>query len=307
MLLSRIVTCYRQWSFIAPWIRDPALHDPEIQWIILNDCPEDPCPPDLLAASVERGVEIVERSHNVGRSNLRNAGVGMARGVWVDNVDGDDLPLPMNLDRLREVTADVCYFGFRTHSLEGGQIIPRDPSEFIVSDYHPIIYPEHDLKYQMPVNLLYRKSVFAQLSGYDARYEANEDNHLLWKAYRAGCRLESIAGAKQSYCLHDEDAKAEAYYSAVGRIKFCELLLQHHPEHADRIHLVLERHLARHLVASASFTKRTMLRNQGPECRPIRDGLRTFAPLSRDICLLSEVLPFKARLKLALAYLVGRR
>jgi hypothetical protein len=122
-----------------------------------------------------------------------------------------------------------------------------------------------------------------------------------------GFQVQLVEEPKQSYCIYNEDAKAESYYSTVGRIKFCELLLKHHPEHENTIRIAMEQYLLKHLVTTAMLAKEILKQNEELGIKSSRKILRVFGPVSRDICLLSKVLSFGTRVKLSVSYLLGLR
>jgi glycosyltransferase involved in cell wall biosynthesis len=203
--LARIVTCFRQWSFIRGWIDDDRLFPPWIQWIVVNDCPDDLCPPDLHERLVQRGVNILSPVANLGRCNARNFGASQAVAEWIENIDGDDRPLPIALEALDHAgPADLLLFpmlqfqeGEEPPTEASAVELPPDAESywgFLMPSLRPI---DHRLTCTM-----WRRAKFLELHGYNERFDGNEDLHLMWKAAQAGIVVARWTYPKQAYRIH---------------------------------------------------------------------------------------------------------
>lgn len=229
--VTRIVTCFKQWHYIGMWLDDSRLFDDTIDWVIVNDAPEDHCPDWMLAVARERGVTLHNAPFNCGRSNQRNLGARLARGEWIDHIDGDDLPLPLDSSLLERVEhADLLTFPVPSHRLVNDRVATLDdcdaepayPGHFdsLGCESYPPLDPR-------PCSFMFRRKAFMRIGGYDARFDGAEDRHLLWKADRARLPLASLPVPKQSYLICDAE-KPESLYIPLARARFLELLRDEH-------------------------------------------------------------------------------
>ncbi len=173
--LSRIVTVYDQWGFLD-WLDDDALFTPETEFILVDDCSKQAAPPDLLSRMKARGVRLHRLLRNSGRCVARNTGAQLAGGEFLDFIDGDDRPLPLAADPAW-ASADVVFFHFDVHGMA------TDMRRSWVR--HPLLAaadsPEGYLD-PRPAAVLWRKTAFASLGGFDARFETGEDLELVLRA-----------------------------------------------------------------------------------------------------------------------------
>jgi glycosyltransferase involved in cell wall biosynthesis len=206
--LSRIVTCHHQWDWIPLWLETPGLFVPEVEWIIVNDAPSDPCPPDLEPVLLGRGVRVFAPPVNVGRSAARNLGAERASGAWIEHVDGDDRPLPFPLPSL--AAAETA--GARLVLYPELEYTERSPAPHLSNPwpswkpgdhtYWGFLFPEFAPVNPHPAGTAWLRSAYLGLGGYDARVSNGEDLHLLWRAGAAGMRALHWPEPKQAYLVH---------------------------------------------------------------------------------------------------------
>lgn len=204
IIVTRVVLCYKQWELIYKWIDHESLHCNEVEWIIVNDEPLNPPPEHVVKILTERKVRILQPKYNIGRSNARNMGASEAHGHWIDFIDGDDFPLPIDLEFLKNCHADLLAFPVVGYDTQDNP----DPSEIPVvslpwsSDcmfqnelfggYYPI---DH-----RPCGVIWKRSSFSGVGGFDARFDdAWQDAHIVWKAYQHDYSLQRGEKPKQLY------------------------------------------------------------------------------------------------------------
>lgn len=202
-MLTRIVTCYRQWHLVSRWLDCESLFKPGVHWLMVNDAPGDLCPPRLEAEFQRRGVKLITPWFNCGRSRARNLGAEAAQTEWIEFVDGDDLPLPHDLAVL-EKSHDAGLVAFPVFEHHGNPpiAIPEDvPSQLPIrntwAEFLPLLQPL-DVR---PAGLLWRRAFFRELGGFDARFESAEDFHLVLRAAWAGAHVARSTVPKQIYCV----------------------------------------------------------------------------------------------------------
>lgn len=210
--LSRIVTCYKQWQLLQHWLSQDALFQAGVEWIIINDSPLDPPPPNLQDLCHKRGILVITPRFNIGRSNARNAGAEAATGEWLDFIDGDDFPyvLPLEaLDGLQSTIAACPVVGF------------SDPSALLCDSPPTVELPwsseawmQNELFFSyMPIDyrpcgMLFHRDAFKKIGGFDARFDdAWQDANIVWKAYQYELPLERLSCVKQGYMLGEYDGK----------------------------------------------------------------------------------------------------
>ncbi|MGE9292875.1 MAG: glycosyltransferase family 2 protein [Puniceicoccales bacterium] len=215
-ILSRIVTSYNQWRYVERWLGNEALHQPGVEWIVVNDTPEIPAPDSVTALCQRFGVQIITPSFNMGRSNARNLGARAASGLWLDFIDGDDFPHVVPIEAFTEADGEIGAFpvvGYRSDSV----LDPEQPPEVDLpwhcdAVFQDILFPEYMPIDYRPCGVAIRREAFAHIGGFDARFEeGGEDYQLVWNAAQHGLKLSRFQFVKQSYL-------AEPYTGKTTRI-----------------------------------------------------------------------------------------
>jgi glycosyltransferase involved in cell wall biosynthesis len=221
-LLARIVTCHRQWQFLEQWLKDDRLFGPEIEWVVVNDAPESSPSPETEALLRRRGIQLVSPACNLGRSGARNLGAEHATALWVELIDGDDVPLPLDPNTLSGLSADVV-----THPVweipENCRVLPEPPAQLgmramwgeLLPGLHPI-----DVR---PASLIWKRSFLLGLGGFDGRFEGAEDLQLAFKAHRQGARMVRHLPPKQAYRFRKENHNWDPVH-VIGHLRFFEWL-----------------------------------------------------------------------------------
>lgn len=221
-ILARIVTCHRQWHFIEQWLPDDRLFRPEIEWVVVNDDPGTPPSPETETLLRRRGIPLVSPACNLGRSGARNLGAEHATALWVELIDGDDVPLPLDPRMLSGLTADVI-----THPVwevpESCGRLPEPPAQLSLramwGDLLPGLHPI-DVR---PASLIWRRSFLLGLGGFDGRFESAEDLQLMLKAERQGARVVRQPVPKQAYRLRPGNANWDPLH-VIGHLRVFEWL-----------------------------------------------------------------------------------
>ena len=208
---TRIVTVYDQWHFLD-WLEDDALFHAETEFILIDDCSPQPMPEPVRARLAARGVRVERPPRNIGYCLGRNLGASLARGVFLDFIDGDDRPLPLRGEDGWDDAALIS-FPFLVHgrgqSME--QSLTRNP--LFRDERAPQGYVDMRV-----AAVLWRKSAFDALGGFDPRFEGAEDFEL---ALRARTLPRAFATQpKQSYNEQPRARFTELHYSA-SRLHVC--------------------------------------------------------------------------------------
>lgn len=202
--ISRIVTCYYQWNYLAQWLYDDELFHANVEWIVVNDAPEDRPEARLREELDRRHVRLVAPHANIGRSRARNLGARVSTGRWLDFVDGDDRPLPIMVEDLCAANAGLLVFPIRTAMV--GDMPFCDAARAPVQHYShwETLLPEFQPINVTPAALLWRRTTFFALEGFDGRFEGAEDIHLVFRAAQSGVLLGRAGSPKQCYFTRPE-------------------------------------------------------------------------------------------------------
>jgi hypothetical protein len=202
-LLSRVVTCYRQWSYVQSWIRrDELFAAPHTEWIVVNDCPRDK-PSEALAAQLQaRGVQVITPPANLGRSGARNRAATMARGEWLDFVDGDDGPLPFDPSFLVGIKEDIVSVPVRLAQAGHDFEKPGDAPLHRAGSWDELL-PRFAPVDVAPSAVLWRRDSFLDLGGFDGRFDGAEDLQMMFRAAETGLTLARHEEPKQCYFLRE--------------------------------------------------------------------------------------------------------
>jgi GT2 family glycosyltransferase len=221
-LLARIVTCHRQWHFLEQWLGDDRLFGPDIEWVIVNDAPEAPPSVATEALLQRRGVQVVRPACNLGRSGARNLGVANASAAWVELIDGDDVPLPLDPEQLANLPADIV-----SHPVweipENSLTLPEPPVAPTLRGMWGGILPRLQPFDVRPASLLWRRAFLLKLGGFDGRFESAEDLQLALKADRQGARVARHPTPKQAYRTRPGNSNWDPLH-VIGHLRVFEWL-----------------------------------------------------------------------------------
>lgn len=200
--VGRVVTSYGQWRLIERWLKDERLLQPYVKWIFVNDKPDDPIPEDMKSR-VELFGHVVEPIVNLGRCSARNLGVQALDTEWIDIIDGDDIPLP--LDENFDADAGNCgfiYFEVVHHDYKRIKANGSREEEWSYPHLSQLLRKLIGNYDARPVAVLWRRSTFNALGGFDSRSEYVEDLNLVLRAILAGFSYSHINSCK---CSHQRD------------------------------------------------------------------------------------------------------
>jgi hypothetical protein len=219
-IISRCVTVYRQWEFINLWIDNENLFQAGIDWMILNDCPEDQCPEPLRKKLSARNINLVQPRFNLGRSNARNYCCEVATSYWIEFIDGDDIPLPLDLNYLSEHQNEyLLHYHQANYSYVNG--IPEPSPPFVpAGPMCPGLLKNLEHIQCRPASLIYPKPLLIKVGGFDGRFDTIEDYHLLWKMDQIGTEAICFNSPKQLYRISGGPARSDWDYNSLHKVRF---------------------------------------------------------------------------------------
>jgi glycosyltransferase involved in cell wall biosynthesis len=178
-LVSVIIPCYNQSHFLKEAIesiRGQTYNEYEI--IVINDGSTD------QTGAVARkfsNVRLIEQN-NTGLASARNAGLYESKGEFVVFLDSDDRLLPRSLETgvrvLRQHPECAFVSGFCNYIDFDGSNLPfiAQPQIADESDHYTALLQKNYI--WSPANVMYRRSIFEQVSGFDTAINPTADYEL---------------------------------------------------------------------------------------------------------------------------------
>lgn len=203
-LISVVVATYNAAGTLASCI-DSILdqtYEP-LELLIVDDGSTDGTA-DLLAQHPRRRQFTVLTVENGGQARARNLGVDQASGEWLGFFDSDCLLDPRCIEKLHEATGDE-----KVASVGGIQISPDDESAYgraIQSYFESLgflteyvrkgrVAEVTETAHNPSCNVLYRRSAFEEVGGFDERLWVGEDPDLDQRVALSGYRHLCHSGA----------------------------------------------------------------------------------------------------------------
>ncbi len=174
-------------------VREQTYTDWEL--IVTEDGSADPIRDlvEAFAKSVSQTVTYQAHTTNQGLPTARNTGIAEARGTWIALLDSDDLWTENHLmDLLACAEKDSRHELIHSASVlfesdTGRELEIRAPSEAAVQTF-PLSLYLGDYSVQ-PSSVLLRKSLWAQVNGFNPAYRYVEDREMWLRCARAGARF----------------------------------------------------------------------------------------------------------------------
>ena len=193
-LVTVVIPCYKQAHFLGEAIESVLSQSyPNFEIVVVDDgSPDDTA---LVASRYPPEKVRLVRQNNRGLSGARNRGLSESEGEYVVFLDADDRLLPealeVGLEQLRSHPESVLVSGqYRFMAADGSALHVQE---------HPCPDKEHYvalLRYNhigMPATVMYRRSVFESVGGFDTSLRASEDYDLYLRIAR-----------KFPICCHDK-------------------------------------------------------------------------------------------------------
>lgn len=197
-LVSVVIPCFKQAHFLPEAIESVlAQEHPDLEVIVVDDGSPDNV--GAVAASYP-GVRCL-RQPNGGLAAARNAGIEEARGAFLLFLDADDRLLPGAIDRgLKELSADheaAMAAGTWVLIGEEGEPLPADPPQQPPEAYPALL---ESCFISTPAAVLYRRSLFEEIGGFDPTVSASADYDLYLRtaaAHRVRLHSHPVAGYRR--------------------------------------------------------------------------------------------------------------
>jgi glycosyltransferase involved in cell wall biosynthesis len=180
-LVSVIIPCYNQGRFLGEAIESVLRqsHQPT-EVVVVNDGSSD----DTASVAERYGVRCVQQA-NAGLAAARNRGIRESSGALLVFLDADDRLLPGALDAgvagLREHADCAFVFGSYRHISADGSLLPMRHVPDEPGLYLTLLHYNH---IGCPGAVIYRRSVFETVGGFDGAFNPAEDYELYLRIAR---------------------------------------------------------------------------------------------------------------------------
>jgi glycosyltransferase involved in cell wall biosynthesis len=182
-LVSVIIPCYNQGRFLHEAIESVLQQSyRHFEVIVVDDGSTD-----NTAEVVAGHPEVLKiRQENQGVSVARNNGVGVSTGRYLVFLDGDDRLLPhaleVGVEQMRNHADCAMAFGHYRTIGANGSLLPTYHQRLVAKDHYRYLLIENYI--HTPSIVMFRRSVFKTVKGFDPRLTCVEDYDLYLRIAR---------------------------------------------------------------------------------------------------------------------------
>jgi glycosyltransferase involved in cell wall biosynthesis len=209
MLVSVVMPVFNGERYLKESINSVLLQTyKHFELIIVNDGSIDGTK-NILSSLHDRRINIIHLEDNCGAAHALNVGIGAARGDWIAIQDADDISLPNKLEeqvRFIKEHQDVNAVGSFIECISGDTEVPKR-SLHIESTRNYLSSKEHIYAYRYYLNpfchgsVIFSKSLFHQIGGYDPQYKICYD-YDLWLRMLERTSIYKIPSVLYQYRIH---------------------------------------------------------------------------------------------------------
>lgn len=221
-LVSIIIPYYKHEQFLPATVRsvlDQTYKNLEV--VVVYDRGPSPPAQEVLKDFPQDRLRIITQEQKSTAAQARNVGVKHATGEFVLPVDSDDLLVPTYLEKTVPFleNPDVCgvYTAVQMFGDSDEIYAPEwDVSSIITGAAGPLIC------------VLFRKSMFEAVGGYNGSWRVGEDSDLILKAFKRGGKFIRVEEPLYLYRRHGEATTAVQHERNL--MELAELLAIHHKD-----------------------------------------------------------------------------
>jgi glycosyltransferase involved in cell wall biosynthesis len=202
-LVSVIIPCFNAEAWIRDTLKsvaDQGVRDVEI--VVVDDGSTD-----NSASIVQREFErvVLVKTSNLGASHARNLGTEMARGLFYQYLDADDLLAPgklrVQLSALETMNGDVAYGGWQELQgrASGGFLAGRVVDRLIEGEPELALFTNF---WCPPAAYLFRREVVKQVGGWNENLPIIQDARFVLDCALHGARFVYCPGVMAHYRVH---------------------------------------------------------------------------------------------------------
>jgi glycosyltransferase involved in cell wall biosynthesis len=182
----------------------------QIELIIVNDGSTDETK-NILSSLDDERIKVIHLDINCGAANALNVGIDVAQGNWIAIQDADDISLPNKIEeQIRYISehTHIRAVGSFVECISGKTEVPKRNLQ-IESTRNYLFSEEHIYAYRYYLNpfchgsVLFSKSLFHQVGGYDTQYKICYD-YDLWLRMLERTSINKIPLVLYQYRLHSD-------------------------------------------------------------------------------------------------------
>ncbi|KSU84876.1 Glycosyltransferase, GT2 family [Fictibacillus enclensis] len=211
MLVSVVMPVYNGEVYLRESV-DSVLNQTykHFELIVVNDGSTDRTK-DILNSLNDDRIKIIHLENNGGAANALNMGIKEAKGEWIAIQDADDISLPNKLEeQIRYIRKhkDVTAVGSLIECISGHAEVSRRNLQIEATRNH-LSSKEHINAYRFYLNpfchgsVLFSKSIFDQIGGYDLQYKICYD-YDLWLRMLERTSIHKIPIVLYQYRVHSD-------------------------------------------------------------------------------------------------------
>ncbi len=183
----------------------------DFELLVIDDASTDGSV-DILESIVDHRVKLYRNERNLGVSCSLNKGINIARGEYIARMDGDDISLPLRIDKLVEfldANRDVCVVGVNCCLIDSTVVIS------LVEKRLETVSPS-EIRAMLPVTnciahpgIMIRRDI-ATLFQYQVVHRHSQDYDLWLRLSAAGHRVGKLDEVLLKYRIHQSSITAKS-------------------------------------------------------------------------------------------------
>ncbi len=213
--VSIVITVRNEAPYLADLLDSLVPQEPPAEIVLVDALSRDPtfAIAQRYAAKFPDRIRAVQ--HSGSRGIGRNVGAALARGEFVAFIDGDCVADSRWLSRLREAVRSSDVAAGRTVAL-GRPAFARLERVELYEGGSDVTHPS--------CNLIYRRSLFLKLGGFDPRFITAEDIDLNLRAVNSGARIPRVPEAIVYHRMRPTLVRFlyQAFWNGYGRKQLTE-------------------------------------------------------------------------------------
>ena len=214
-LVSVVVTVKNEARHIRHLLDSLATQEPPFEVIVVDALSHDGTPEIVREFAQADPTRFLLFSRFGSRGTGRNAGVKEANGQFVVFIDGDCFADSQWLSRIRS--------GLTSSEIVAGRTVLVGRAQYGALERVELFQRGNDVTYPS-CNLAYRRSLFLQLGGFDARLITAEDIDLNLRAVESGARIQYVQEAIVYHQMRPTILRFlyQAFWNGYGRKQLTE-------------------------------------------------------------------------------------
>ena len=214
-LVSIVITVRNEGRHIRRLLESLLVQEPPFEVVVVDALSHDDTFP-IAEEFARRYPDRIRAVQKFGSRGIgRNAGASLARGELLAFTDGDCVADRQWLTRLREAASAT--------GVAAGRVVPFGKTQYAALDRVELFLNGSDVTHPS-CNLAYRRSLFQELKGFDARFITAEDIDLNLRAVSQGAQIREVPEAIVYHEMRSTFIRflIQAFWNGYGRKQLTE-------------------------------------------------------------------------------------